>query len=120
MACQRSKPPKRRKFDDFRTARAGAGQWTVYAMSKPSSSASFSATAKASTRRLRPVEETNAQANAAKWQEWQETQWRREERENAGARQRTTENHRTDRYARDPGACRQAEERRLLHRRCRC
>src|SRR6516165_11186877 len=76
-------PPKRRKFDDFRSARASAGQWTVYAMSKPSSSASFGAIAKASTRRLRSVEETNAQANAA---QGQETQWRRKEREKAGAR----------------------------------
>src|SRR5262249_4691524 len=45
-----------------------AGQWTVYAMSKASSSASFGAIAKASTRRLRSVEETNDQANAAQWQ----------------------------------------------------
>jgi hypothetical protein len=43
------------------------------AMPKRSGSASFAAIAKAPTRPFRSVEETDAQAHAAQWQERQET-----------------------------------------------
>src|SRR6266581_1209077 len=67
------------------------------------------------------VEEIDAQANAAQFEQRQETQrqWQ-QKRKKSSARKRAAENYRPDRHAGHPCACRQREARGLLHRRCRC
>src|ERR1700687_6271153 len=67
------------------------------------------------------VEEIDAQANAAEFEQWQQTQRQWEQkRKKSSARKGTAKNYRPDRYARHPCARRQREMQRLFHCRCRC